>query len=177
MYPLVHGTKRLVLISLFVALTFVGSLIQIPMYPAPITLQTFFVMLSGFTLGPLAGAKAQTLYILMGLLGLPVFTGGGGLGYIIDPRFGFILGFIPLAVVCGYSFNCKSPKCLILAAILGTTILYVIGTTYIWLILSYISAIETSYCGILKGMLIFVPGDLIKIIFVIPIAIKLRKIL
>lgn len=177
MYPLVPGTKRLVLISLFTALTFVGSLLQIPMYPAPITLQTFFVMLSGFLLGPLAGAKTQILYIFIGLVGLPVFTGGGGIGYILDPRFGFILGFIPLAVVCGYSANYKNPKHLFFCATLGTVILYVIGTTYIWLILRYLSGIEPSYLGIFKGMLVFLPGDILKILIVIPMVVKLRKIL
>ena len=177
MYPLARGTRELILIALFAALTFIGSLLQIPMYPAPITLQTFFVMLSGFLLGPKAGAKTQILYIFTGLVGLPVFTGGGGIGYILDPRFGFMLGFVILAAICGYSGNNKNPRSLLLGASLGTILLYLIGTTYIWLILGYVMGIGSPFLTILKGMLVFVPGDILKIILVVPIAIKLQKIL
>ena len=70
--------RIMTLSALFAVLTALGAFIRIPFPLVPITLQTFFVFLSGTLLGSRAGALAQVLYVGMGLIGLPVFTGGGG---------------------------------------------------------------------------------------------------
>ncbi len=69
--------RIMTLSALFAVLTALGAFIRIPFPLVPITLQTFFVFLSGTLLGSRAGALAQVLYVGMGLIGLPVFTGGG----------------------------------------------------------------------------------------------------
>ncbi|MCK4308969.1 MAG: biotin transporter BioY, partial [Candidatus Atribacteria bacterium] len=63
------------LISLFAALTAVGAFISIPLHPVPITLQTLFTLLAGMILGSTLGATSQIIYVLLGIIGLPVFAG------------------------------------------------------------------------------------------------------
>ena len=91
-----HKTLRMMLLSaLFAALTAVGAFIRLPAGPTSITLQIFFSALAGILLGVKWGAVSQLLYVGLGLLGLPVFTMGGGLSYLLQPSFGFLLGLIP----------------------------------------------------------------------------------
>ena len=75
-------TKDLVLCAMFVALIAVGAFIKVPVPVVPFTLQFLFTMLAGLLLGPVNGALAVVVYIVLGLVGLPIFTQGGGPGYI-----------------------------------------------------------------------------------------------
>lgn len=172
MFPSNHGTQNLVKISLFAVLTYIGALIQIPMYPVPISLQTFFVILAGLLLGPVNGAKSQILYIIMGLIGLPVFTGGGGVGYVLDPRFGFVLGFVLLAYICGLAKGKSIQQGVTI--ILGTIVLYLVGISYIWTIVNNVLGGNVTFMAVAKSMLVFILGDIIKIIVAIPLAAKIR---
>src|SRR5512135_617159 len=90
-----------VLISLFTALTVVGAFIKIPIPYVPLTLQTLMVMFAGLILGSRRGALSQVLYVVLGLLGLPIFAQGGGPAYVLQPSFGFLLGFVAGAYVIG----------------------------------------------------------------------------
>ena len=94
-------TRNMVLAALFAALTAIGAFLQIPTGTVPITLQFLFTALAGLLLGWKWGAISQLLYVGIGLLGLPVFTQGGGIGYVLQPSFGFLLGLIPAAAVIG----------------------------------------------------------------------------
>lgn len=79
-----------------------GAYIFVPIGPVPLSMQTFFVTLTGFVLGPKRGAMALGLYLLAGTLGLPVFAGGkSGLGHLLGPTGGFLFGFVASAVLCG----------------------------------------------------------------------------
>ncbi|HCD71273.1 MAG TPA: BioY family transporter, partial [Thermovirga lienii] len=83
--------KTMVLAAMFAVLTTVGAYIRVPMPVVPFTLQTAFVLLAGVLLGSRIGALSQVLYIIIGLLGLPVFAGGaGGLQTVFRPTFGFL---------------------------------------------------------------------------------------
>ena len=75
-------TRMLVLAALFAVVTAVANFIKIPVGVVPITLLFFATALSGVLLGPKWGAVSQTVYVVLGLVGLPIFTGGGGLGAI-----------------------------------------------------------------------------------------------
>ena len=88
-----NRTKQLILCAMFVALIAIGAFITIPIPIIPLTLQDLFVMLAGILLGPKWGALASLIYVFMGLAGLPVFTQGGGLAYVLKPSFGFLIGF------------------------------------------------------------------------------------
>src|SRR5208337_2009632 len=90
-----------ILISLFTALTAVGAFIRIPIPYVPLTLQTLMVMFAGLILGSRRGALSQLLYLILGLLGLPIFAQGGGPAYVLQPSFGFLLGFVAGAYVIG----------------------------------------------------------------------------
>ena len=89
-----NRTKQLILCAMFVALIAIGAFITIPIPIIPLTLQDLFVMLAGILLGPKWGALASLIYVFMGLAGLPVFTQGGGLAYVLKPSFGFLIGLL-----------------------------------------------------------------------------------
>ncbi len=93
--------RAIVMVSLFTALTAVGAFIKIPIPHVPLTLQTLMVMSAGLILGSRLGALSQLLYLTIGLIGLPIFAQGGGPGYVLQPSFGFLVGFIAGAFVIG----------------------------------------------------------------------------
>ena len=94
-------TRMLALAALFAVVTAAANFIKIPVGVVPITLLFFATALAGVLLGPRWGAVSQVVYVVLGLVGLPIFTGGGGLGYVLQPSFGFLLGLIPAAWVIG----------------------------------------------------------------------------
>lgn len=162
-------TKNMILTGLFAALTAIGAYIVIPIGPAPITLQLLFTVMSGVFLGSRYGALSQIIYILMGLSGLPVFAGGaGGFSYIFAPSFGYVIGFIAAAFIVGkFLEDEKKPGFLkiFLSCLLGTAVIYVIGYPYLYLVLTKVSGATVTFQGLLKpAVLIFLPGDLVKII-------------
>ena len=81
----------LVLTALFAALTAIGAFLRIPAGEISFTLQVFFTSMAGILLGPWWGAASQVVYVLLGLIGLPIFTEGGGLMYLAKPSCGFVL--------------------------------------------------------------------------------------
>ena len=86
-------TKRLILMSIFTALIAIGAFIKVPVPVVPFTLQFLFTTLAGLLLGSSLGSACVLAYILLGLLGLPIFAAGGGPGYIFNPSFGYLIGF------------------------------------------------------------------------------------
>lgn len=92
----------LALVPVFTVLMIISAQIRIPVPPIVITLQLTVAILSGLLLGARLGFLSQILYILMGLIGLPVFAGGGGPGYVTVITFGYIIGFAFCALVGGF---------------------------------------------------------------------------
>ncbi len=130
-------TTSLVLCGLFCALLTAGAFIRIPAFGVPVTLQTTFVMLSGFILGARQSAFACTVYMAMGLMGLPVFAEGGGLGYVLHPTFGYIIGFIFGSALIGFiAEKAQRPSYLRLsaAALCGIAVIYTVGTVYFYIV-------------------------------------------
>ncbi|MDZ5713516.1 biotin transporter BioY [Jeotgalibacillus haloalkalitolerans] len=135
----VHG---MVLASLFAALMAIGANITsiVPILVVgnvPITLQTVVCVIAGLLLGKKWGAIAMTVYMLIGLAGMPVFAGwGGGLGTLISPTFGFILSYIVVSWFVGLlTEKNKSFVMLVAAALLGTALNYFLGTN--WMYMAY----------------------------------------
>ena len=87
--------------ALFAGLTAVCGLIRIPFFPVPVTMQTLAVFLSGYFLGRKQGAISQVVFLFSGLAGLPVFSQGGGLGYVLQPGFCYLLAFPAAAFFIG----------------------------------------------------------------------------
>ena len=90
---------------MFVALIAAGAFLKVPVPVVPFTLQYLFTMLAGLLLGAKKGALAVCVYILLGLCGLPIFAQGGGIGYVFQPSFGYIIGFALGAFVTGVIAN------------------------------------------------------------------------
>jgi len=166
--------RQMTLVSLFAALTAVGAFISIPIYPVPLTLQTLFSLLAGMTLGSVMAASSQIIYVLLGVIGLPVFAGfKAGIGILFGPTGGFLLGFMISAYVIGKIIELKKEKNIFyyfLAGLSGTVIIYIIGITQ----LSLVTGIGVKK-AITVGMLPFLPGDILKIVAASFIASKLKK--
>jgi biotin transport system substrate-specific component len=160
-------TTDMVLISLFAALTAVGAFVRIPIPPVPLTLQTLMVMFSGMILGSRRAALSQLLYMIVGLIGVPIFAQGGGPGYVFQPSFGFLVGFIAGAWVIGRIVEGEKRVSLprtIGALLWGQAVIYLIGIPYLYFILNFVVHKPMSLTTTLKiGFLIFIPGDVLKI--------------
>lgn len=124
--------------AIFVALMIAGAYIKIPFPFMPLTFQTVFAVLAGLLLGWKKGIIAMTVYTFTGLVGLPVFSSGGGFSYVLMPSFGYILGFIASAGIAGIAYS-KQKKLwqIILLSVAAFLADYVVGIAYfimIWLV-------------------------------------------
>lgn len=176
------STREMTLVAMFTGLTAMGAFISIPIGPVPITLQTLFVILSGLILGPKLGALSQIVYIILGLVGIPIFAGfTGGLQSVMKPSFGFAIGFIFAAYAVGkivYLEEKVSTRNIWIASLVGTVVIYLFGLPYMYYILNVIMAKGLSFIAIVKiGCLLFLPGDLAKFILASVVAIKTLPIL
>ena len=158
-------TKQLILCAIFTALSAVGAFIRIPLPVIPFTLQLPIVMLSGILLGSHKGLYSQLAYVVIGLAGFPIFTKGGGLGYIFEPTFGYLLGFILAAYGIGkYLERTKNYTFfnILFACVIGLIIDYVIGVGYMYLILAFYLKAEITILGACwTGAIVFLPKDLL----------------
>lgn len=165
--------RRMVYASMFAALTAIGSWVVIPMYPLPITLQTFFTALAGVLLGGTTAALSQFIYVLLGVIGLPVFHGGtAGLGVLLGPTGGFLIGFILAALVIGKMVEAKKDAGLAwicLSILLGYLLMYIPGI--LWLVVET----KLSLVAALAVVPPYLPGDLLKMAAAALISVKLRK--
>jgi len=158
--PPLAAIHRLVWISLIAALTAAGAMIAIPIGPVPISLQTFFVILAGLVLGPRAAAYAMLLYIGAGCLGLPVFAGGkAGLAVIFGPTGGYLLGFVPGAMISGLGTARTGKSFLwgVLCCAAGTAVFLLAGALHLALTL-HISFAKAFSIGVLP----FIPDGIAK---------------
>ena len=158
------SARRMILIALFAALTAVGGLIKIPMGVLSFTLQVFFCLLSGMLLGPLDGALSQALYVVIGLAGIPVFSQGGGIAYVMMPSFGYLLGLIPCAYVAGRIARKPDAGLPRMMAGVGAAILalYAIGVPYLYFMVNAFTGTMTFGSALWSGMVIFLPMDIAK---------------
>ncbi len=168
--------RQMTLISLFAALTAVGAFISIPIGPVPITLQTLFTLLAAMTLGSVMGMSSQIIYVMLGVIGLPVFAGfKAGIGILFGPTGGFLFGFIISAYVIGRITEAKKEKNFFyyfLAGLSGMVIIYTTGITQ----LSLVTGIGVKK-ALMVGMFPFLPGDILKIIAASFIASKLKIVI
>ena len=159
-------TYKMILVALFAALIAVGAFIRIPVPLVPFTMQTFFIVLAGMLLGKKLGAASALVYLAVGLVGIPVFSQGGGIGYVLKPSFGYLIGFVVGAFVTGaIARKVEQPSFwrLFLAALAGLAVVYVLGTTYFYFLSNYYLGKQVSvWTAVLYCFLVLVPGDLLK---------------
>ncbi len=156
----------LVLTALFTALIIVGALIRISIIPpVPFTLQTMFVYLGAMFLGPFWGTLSALLYMVLGLIGVPVFTSGGGLSSIYSPTFGYIIGFVLSSIAVGFISKGNNPKFIrfFIAGLVGILIVHLIGFSYLYYILKVVKGSDKSFSVLFKAIVLsFIPIDIVK---------------
>ena len=151
--------------AVFSVLTALGAWVSIPLpiTPVPVTLQVFFVLLSGAVLGERLGALAQIIYLLLGLIGLPVFAGGeSGPAVLVGPTGGYLVGFVAAAYMTGRLAKGSRGTSFIrmlMASVCGLIPIYLLGAIGLWVWLrSSLSAL------LVIGVIPFLPVDAIKAI-------------
>ena len=173
------NTRRLIRISLFTLLTIIGGYIHIPVGYICFTFQTLFVMMSGLFLGAKDGAISQIAYLLLGIIGLPVFAHGGGISYVFQPSFGYLLGFVLGAIMAGaLSKNQNRKLFLWFDLIVSLIVVYIIGIAYQTIILLFVNGLAPQAVAIaLTTVAILFVVDCFLLYLVTLIYPKIKKII
>jgi len=178
-YHVGMATKRIVFTALFAALTAACGFISIPVpgTPLPIVLQNMMVVLDGMLLGPVWGAASVVLFILTGIIGLPVFSGGtAGIARIMGPTGGFIIGYAIAALAAG--LIARRPVIgkktavvrLTVAALCGFAVMYIPGVLHFMRTMDKTFSETMALC-----VLPYLPGDAVKLVLSVLTAVPLRK--
>jgi biotin transport system substrate-specific component len=132
--------------------------IKVPMWPVPVTMQTFAVLLIGFVYGSRLGAATVALYLAEGAMGLPVFTAGGGIAHFAGPTAGYLAGFLVAAALTGRLAEAgwsRSVPLTLLGMVLGSAVITVVG--FAWLAVLF--GAEKAFS---VGVMPFLVGDAVK---------------
>lgn len=136
----------------------VSARISIPLGEVPFSLQTLAVVLIGCWMGPVLGSATVAAYIAAGLAGLPLFTMGGGPGYVLSPTFGYLMGFVPSAYLAGYltrrGWTDRALPALA-AMLLATGVVFAFG-------LAWLAMFVPPHLLAATGLIPFVPGAVFK---------------
>ena len=155
--------KDLTLISMMLALLIICSKISFNIGPIPITLQTFAVFMISLILGVKKSIIVFLTYIIMGLIGIPVFSQGGGFDYIFNPSFGFIRGFLAASAIIGIRKDLFYVK--YITSTIGLIIINLCGVIYMYIIINYYLDLDKSLSYVLSvGVLPFIFKDFISAI-------------
>ena len=158
-------TKNMILCALFVALIAIGAFIKIPVPVCPFTLQLLFTTLAGLLLGANLGFISVFTYIIIGLIGIPIFTEGGGPGYIFQPTFGYLIGFAVGAYFAGKLTENRqhlSYTYLIFVNFVNLFFVYGFGMIYVYIINNfYLNTPIGVWPLFLYCFLLAVPGDIV----------------
>jgi len=174
----------MVLSALFAALISAGCFIQIPLPGGvPVTIQDMLAMLSGMILGPIYGTAAVLLFLVLGCIGLPVFTGKAGIQIILaGPTGGFLIGYLLGALAAGVLLSILLPAgkkhsaafsyiIITAAALVATFFVFACGIVRFMQITGY------GFSKTLAAVLIpFIPGNILKIVLMVPLTKKFRAI-
>jgi len=178
-------------VALFAAIICVGCFIKIPLGPVPIVLQNVLCILTGALLGGFAGAAPTAIFLLAGLIGLPVYSGGtSGIAVWLGPTGGFLPGYLLGALITG--LICGKPDLaekkvtagrvvrLTLGILAGMIILYIPGVirfAYWAGAAGKVPAEKTAFAYTMAACVLpFIPGDILKIVVAVPVALKLRPV-
>ncbi len=155
------GVVRLALLAILgSALMAVSAKIQVPMYPVPMTMQTFAVLVIAMAYGARLAGVTLLLYLAEGAIGLPVFASGAGLAYMAGPTGGYLAGFLVAAVLVGWLAERgwdRKPVLTFLANAAGTTIIFVLGLAYLS---TLVGGVDVAFE---KGLAPFAIGALVKV--------------
>lgn len=170
-------TADLVIISLSAAILCILAPVSIPLgfTPIPLTLGLFAVIMAAILLGSVRGTICVLVYILLGAVGLPVFSGyAGGIPKIAGPTGGYLWGYLFLAFITGFVAERFGRKwyLYLAGAVLGTFVCYAFGTVWLGLQLS-MGPMEALWAGVIP----FLPFDFVKIILAVAVCCPVRTAL
>lgn len=172
----VNKTAEMTKMALMVAMNCVSAyiIIPLPFSLSPLALQTLIVNLTGYVLNAKQAFMTMLVYLLVGLAGVPVFTGGSaGLGKLFGPTGGYIIGFLVTAVFLAYfkgeKYNFK--RYALLGCVIGIPLIYVFGVVQ----LKLITGMPWDK-AILTGALPFIPLDIVKCLAAAVIAGPINRI-
>ena len=173
------NTGKTILAGLFAALICVGAFIRVPLLFVPMTLQFFFVNFAVLFQERRYGVLSVLTYLLLGLGGLPVFTGGGGISYVLHPTFGYLIGFLLSAVVSGSLKNhlACTARGYALLSMLNIFLVHVCGLSYFYCLSNFYLGNQISLPRLLVvGSLVFLPNDILSGVLSSFLAVKIRDI-
>ena len=181
------STIRSVFIALFAALICSGCFISIPIGLVPVTVQNMFALMSGVILGSIHGAAAVGIFLLLGALGIPVFSGvKGGIAIISGPTGGFLIGYFVGALAAGLIAG--SPKLeekkltakivgkIILATLVAFILNYAAGIPWFMSVMEAKGAAKSLHEALKICLIPFIPGDSIKIIVTVILSLLIRPV-
>ena len=177
--------KSLIIIFLGSIILAISAKVKIPFYPVPMTMQTFVVLFLGLSFGYKIGLATVSLYLLEGIIGLPVFSNspekGVGLVYFTGPTMGYLIGFLPAVFLTGYfkfgdwtkktNGNVEFFFMNLIKLLISVSIIYLLGL--LWL--SNLIGLEKALIFGLKPFLIAELFKVLILALLIPLLLKLRK--
>lgn len=172
-------TKKLVFLSLFAAMLCIVSPFSLPIGVIPISLATFAMYIAASVLGA-SGTISVLVYIFIGAVGVPVFSGGlGGIDRLVGPTGGYIVGFIPCTLIAGLIIDRFENRKIAypIAMIAGTAVLYALGTIWFIILMGKSGTPYTLGAALMTCVVPFLIGDAIKIAAASTVGFVLRKTL
>ncbi len=173
--------RDIIQIAMFAALTAIGAFIRIETPLVPFTLQYLFCAYSGVLLGFRKGLYAQLLYVGIGLLGIPVFTKGGGPAYVLQPTFGYLIGFIFCAAVIGWLVERQGTLTftrVLVPVLAGLAVVYACGVPYLYAVVNfYLGKAMPFSAAVTAGFTPFILQDLIMSVLIALTAVRIVPIL
>lgn len=169
------SVRSMVFTALFAALICVAAPYSVAIGPIPISLATFAIYLTGAILGGKRGMIATAVYIMLGAVGLPVFSNfQGGFGVLFGPTGGYIIGYFPLVLITGIFAEMNVKKLnrvvvTVIGMILATAALYAFGTAWFMIVSKNDLVTSLNACA-----LPFIPGDAIKIACATALSVPLK---
>lgn len=168
-----HGsTKRLILCALFCALIAIGAQITIPVPYGAFTLQLLFVLLAGFLLPARDGFLTMLAYLLLGLVGAPVYAGfSGGLSSLVSPTFGFVLGMASACPAVSWLFRrlrgrVRPFPAAVLSGLAGIAVTYLFGAVYGYFVMILVlNQAVSPWFVVWTFCLMYLPFDAAKLLF------------
>jgi biotin transport system substrate-specific component len=167
--------KEIILILALTMAMCVSSHIKIPAFPVPFTMQVLIAALCGFMLNGKKTIIPLITYLIYGMAGAFVFANGGGIGYLLSPTFGYVLGFIAMAYLIGTLMERQEEitfKKLFGIGMIGVFAMYIIGASYLYIMLGNTISVMQA---IIQGIIIFIPYDILKLLVAVSITKKVIK--
>lgn len=156
-----NKTYMLTVTALMTAVTCVLAPMSVPIGPVPISLTNLAIYFALYLLGWKMGTVSYIVYLIIGIVGVPVFSGfTGGFAKLLGPTGGYIIGFIPMAIIAGLVIEKSGSRILhFIAMVVGTAVCYAFGTAWFCVVMKSDVAAALGMC-----VFPFIPGDIAKIV-------------